>query len=408
MIRNKKGSVTIYILLFSTTIIWMVSAYINAAENILVQSGAYALGDVWGASILGEYDLELYKRYGFLSYYGDEGQVGNKLSELADYTFGRKRYASCEIERVNLYEYALIDTDNFLNQIREICVADKIEGFLDGGGRSPLRYSYGDDESVGEPRALSGEALARSLPSYGRGESSLLDRAKDYMSNISSLQDVVKIGTDTYVVNSYIGEKFRNIYYAREGQESYLFGEQEYIIAGRNSDEGNRKAVRNRIIALREVMNFIFIEENEDMYLAALAAGEILSLGYAPEVAAQIVIAAWALAESINDYELLIKGKPVPLYKTRDSWAIDVESVMENTETGCVDTGNRSGDYYNDYIEYLLCFTDLETKLLRIMDLIQINMRHTYCSTFLLSEYYVGLDYTLRANGKEYEFHSEY
>ena len=201
---------------------------------------------------------------------------------------------------------------------------------------------------------------------------------------------------------------FRNTYYAKENIDTYLFSEQEYVIAGRYSDEQNRKAVRNRIIAIREVMNTLYIEQNVEMQELLLAAGAVITAGYAPEEAAAVLAGAWALAESVNDYELLIRGKPVPVMKTESSWAVSLDNVINNIDSGCIDTGNRDGDNYNDYIVYLLCLLDDQTKLLRIMDLIQINMRYTYRGDFLVSEHYVGVNYLMNANGEVYEFEAKY
>ena len=159
---------------------------------------------------------------------------------------------------------------------------------------------------------------------------------------------------------------------------------------------------------MREVMNGLYIESNYEMKEKILAAATVLSAGYAPEEVALVIAGAWALAESVNDYELLIRGKPVPVLKTEESWAVSLDNVINNKESGCIDTGNTEGDDYNDYIVYLLCLLDDNTKLLRIMDLIQINMRYNYRSDFLLSEHYSGLEYSLKANGELYEFKEKY
>ena len=51
----------------------------------------------------------------------------------------------------------------------------------------------------------------------------------------------------------------------------------------------------------------------------------------------------------------------------------------------------------------LICAVDERIRILRIMDLIQINMRYMYYSTFLLREYNGGLRFTITVNGEEYE-----
>ena len=47
-------------------------------------------------------------------------------------------------------------------------------------------------------------------------------------------------------------------------------------------------------------------------------------------------------------------------------------------------------------------------KLLRMMDLIQINMQFSHDGGFLLRDYYAGLKVVLKVNGKEYDAEREY
>ncbi len=407
-ILSKRGSITVYALVFLTTMISLISFYISASKNELVKTGSYVLGDLWAESILGEYDTELYDKYGIFAYYGDEGLVGQKLQFLIDYTFKHKHYASCNVENVKIYDFSLAKTENLLKQIREIMTLETASGLIMGENDSALvRYDDGTGSS-GSPRAIFNQSTLNSLPSAGRTNDGLLDRAGEFLKSFTSVRDIIKTGTDEYFINKYIQSKFRNTYYAKEGNYGFLFGEQEYIVAGKTSDEQNRKAVRNRIIAMREVMNVMYIESNPEMQEMILAAAAVITAGYAPEEAAAVITGAWALAESVNDYELLIRGKPVPVMKTEESWAVSLENVINNINDGCIDTGNRTGDDYNDYIVYMLCLLDDKTKLLRIMDLIQINMRYNYRSDFLIQEHYVGVNYQMNANGEVYEFEAEY
>ena len=403
---SKRGSITVYALLFATTLISLVSFYISLAENELVKTGAYTLGDLWAESILGEYDSELYSKYGLFAYYGDEGLVGNKLQYLADYTFGEKRYASCNVEEVRIYDYSLAKTDNLLSQIKTVAQMDLASSVA--SEEKPLTiFDSGNGEDK-PPRVITNQSTLNSLPSKGRTNDGFLDRAQEFIKSFTSVKDIIREGTDNYFINRYIQGKFRNIYYTKDNWKGFFFGEQEYIIAGRRSDEENRKAIRNRIIAMREVMNTLYIENNLEMKEKVLAAGALISVGYAPEEAAKILTAAWALAESINDYELLIRGKPVPVMKDDSSWAVSLENVVENLTSECIDTGNTTGDDYNDYIQYMLYLMDEKTKLLRIMDIIQINLRYSYRGDFLIENHYVGVEYTLNANGDKYDFKAEY
>ena len=407
MMKNKRGSVIVFALVIITSIISMIMFFIMAAQNMMVKSTAHGLGNLWAVSILGEYDTKLYERYGIFGYYGDESIVETKLQYYVDYTFKDKGYASCRVDEVELYPYTLVDADNLLNQIRTVCALDLIGDIVLGENKTLESSSYDDYEESG-PGHLYNSREIHSLPSYGRTSNSFLDRSKELIKSLTSVRDVVMKGTDSYLVNRYINSKFRNLFSDNPPSDTFFSGEQEYIACGLYSDEENRKSVRNRIIAMREVMNLSYIETNPEMSSAIRAAAATVTLGVGEEVGAQIIMASWALAESINDYMLLTQGKPVPLNKTRLSWATDLDSVIKNTNRGCIDTGNREGDYYNDYIMYLLFLVDEETRLVRIMDLIQLNLKYTYRSDFLLKDHYVGLKYKLNANGENYEFEEMY
>ena len=91
--------------------------------------------------------------------------------------------------------------------------------------------------------------------------------------------------------------------------------ELEYILAGKASDEGNLKSTRNRIIAIREAMNIAYINQNPQMRDLALTIAELISSPAAAPATQQALIAAWAYAESVNDYRLLVHGKKVPLMR---------------------------------------------------------------------------------------------
>ena len=121
----------------------------------------------------------------------------------------------------------------------------------------------------------------------------------------------------------------------------------------------------------------------------------------AAAVTAQSILVAWAYVESVNDYNLLIRGHSVSKTKTDKSWATDLESVLEaDGEDGCIYTGVESGDTYEEYLRLLLVTMNGSTRLLRMMDVIQINMRYCYYDTFLLEDYYGGVSFTYSVNGE--------
>jgi hypothetical protein len=69
---------------------------------------------------------------------------------------------------------------------------------------------------------------------------------------------------------------------------------------------------------------------------------------------------------------------------------------------------NGSGQSYEDYLRVLLFIMDRETKLLRVMDLIQIDMKAHYNKEFLLREYNTGYRFSVVAAGETFEYTERY
>ena len=63
---------------------------------------------------------------------------------------------------------------------------------------------------------------------------------------------------------------------------------------------------------------------------------------------------------------------------------------------------------YEGYLQILINMVPERTRLLRIMDLIQINMKYLYCDYFLLSDYYTGLHFSMEVNGRVHHFEENY
>ena len=139
-----------------------------------------------------------------------------------------------------------------------------------------------------------------------------------------------------------------------------------------------------------------------------MAAAQLLTPGPAALVTQKALLSAWALAESINDYRLLIDHHKVPVMKSDATWAVDLDSVVANTSDKYIYTGVDQGQTYDEYLSLFLCGMDGRVRLLRIMDLIQINMKYLYYRTFLLKEYSGGLRFQITVNGAEHVVVKEY
>ena len=148
---------------------------------------------------------------------------------------------------------------------------------------------------------------------------------------------------------------------------------------------------------------------------SALALAQTFTPGATAFLTQAAILETWAFVEAYNDVKLLNDGRAVPLLKGDSNWALSLENIFNQDAESLKDEEIRyilpqviEGEDYENYLRVLLCGVPEETKLLRIMDLIQINMKYNYCDYFLIKDYYCGLNYNLRVNGIEYEFEDSY
>ena len=402
--KNKKGFLSVYLCLFFLAMVSVILLVIGAVRTSVWQSNGEALGQLWAHSILAEYDVNLQQRYGLFGYYGYPAMVKDKLDFYGQETFGNaslkknQNRISWEIRNCSNYAYALQNVDTFKRQI----LADGAYRLIQKE-KTMVHITPVKDHTGGNL-----ETLFQELPSSGMKSSLDLDKIADLLKRRGSLEERIKKGSQRQMEIAYAFAHFNHRLEPEAVGESYFFQEIEYLICGKQSETKLEKGIRNRIIAAREGVNLIYLNENPKTRNEALAIAEVLTPGPAAVATQQTLLSAWALAESVNDYWLLINGHKVPLMKTDATWAIDLETVLENTEEGYIYTGVDEGDDYETYLQFLLSLVDERLFLLRMMDLMQINMRWFYYDEFLLNAYYGGVQFDLMVEGKTHRVEMEY
>lgn len=163
------------------------------------------------------------------------------------------------------------------------------------------------------------------------------------------------------IFSEYLLEKLPD--YTDGGEEDCLNYAVEYVLAGKESDIQNLEYVVNRLLVIREALNFLYLQKDvqkqEEAYaLAATLAG---ITGFPPLIeAAKIgILMTWAFQESTKDVRFLLEGKKVPLMKTAATW---------NQESD-------QGITYQDYLRLLLLAQKREKKTMRTLDLIENRIR---------------------------------
>lgn len=153
----------------------------------------------------------------------------------------------------------------------------------------------------------------------------------------------------------------------------------EYLIAGRENDTDNLRSVANRLCALREAANLMYLysdlEKKAEVQALSVATCTLLLV---PELAPTLELAimmGWAYAESIYDVKSLLAGGRIPLIKDQSSWHYSLESALSG-QLGDAEKGGR-GLSYQDYLRVFMTLTGIDTLTGRAMNMVEADIRMT-------------------------------
>ncbi len=152
----------------------------------------------------------------------------------------------------------------------------------------------------------------------------------------------------------------------------------EYLIAGNESDEKNLKETVNKLLLLRETLNFLYLQQDkvknaEAEVLATTLAGATANPAII-ELVHQGILAAWAYAESVCDVRTLLSKGKVPLMKDAAVWKTQLSNLGEAATMPADD--KTSGLSYQEYLDALLYTQSTKKIAYRGMDLMEQSMRN--------------------------------
>ncbi len=152
--------------------------------------------------------------------------------------------------------------------------------------------------------------------------------------------------------------------------------EVEHIINGSKSESTNMNMVKSRILMIRMVSNILHIYTDSSKITRVRILAQALSswsAGLCGFLIEALLVGAWAMLESVNDIDLLSKGKSVMLFKTSDEWVTDISGKKNSAKE--VTASNPFSFNYHDYLRIFLLLENRDAKYRRIQDVIQLNMR---------------------------------
>ena len=191
--------------------------------------------------------------------------------------------------------------------------------------------------------------------------------------------------------HTYLLERCANAREALQQEQAgeWLAYELEYILIGKESDRENLEGVVNRLLLIREGVNYAYLmtdstKQAEAFALAAVIAG-ITLMPELVEALKQVILLTWAYGESVLDVRGLLQGNQIALIKTGESWKLPLTKLFtlrsHLTEyDGRSDTGEMK---YEGYLRLLLTMTGRDKKCMRALDIIEGTLRATEQGRYL-------------------------
>lgn len=125
----------------------------------------------------------------------------------------------------------------------------------------------------------------------------------------------------------------------------YEKAEVEYIIFGGKRERTNVNFARTAIFGVRMGLNIIHVYTNTDKTAAAFAAATVIAgwTGFGVPLVKNLILIGWAAGESWLDIKDLNAGKPVPIYKTKNTWKLNLKSLFSDVAEQFLD---ESSDWF--------------------------------------------------------------
>jgi len=298
-------------------------------------------------------------------------------------------------ERIESYDGMEIEIEE--NEWETVEVNNPTDGLEEKRRQGILKLVLEDGEKLSEKILKMGDLIENRMK---KGQINVGNMMQEEQGGLAELAE--KYLFQEYLLR-YMGR------YGAEKEEAVLRYQIEYLIAGKESDVENLRSVANRICAVREAANAIYLMSN-DVKMAEIeaAAGLACTLIALPELEPLLeaaILLGWAYAESIYDVKSLLAGGRIPLLKGDDSWHYDLWTALEGNLQE--DTRGGEGLSYEDYLRIFMMLAGTDRLTARAMNMVEADIRNTHGNAaFRLDGCYDKVEAYIRiesAHGYQYE-----
>jgi len=430
-----KGSITIYLLLTFSVLLSFLLVIIEGARGNAIRHKIECAMDLSLYSVFAEYNRELLNQYDLFfidASYGNGGasieNVGNHLKQYMNENFEIsqemgivKDLLGLSADAVEINDYSLATDENGMvlkrqavSYMKDLYGADivqdvknQVQIFEDNG----LLTTDIDAMQKANQAELDSMVIPKKKNKAGKWEEQKLDNPADQVNKYRGIlsliiknDDLSDIGVN---LDNYISHRQKNTgdglqgrdaissldemifqeyiikksgCYTKQKEGSELSYELEYILKGKNCDIDNLKSVVTELLFIRQAANaaYLFSNDAKKSEVEVITTAIAILLGY-PDIQKPLtesILFAWVYAESVYDLRVLLAGGKVPIMKNDSTWHYSLGEMFFFAFDNTVSVNETSlGLSYIDYLRVLMSFEKEETKTMRFMDIIEMDIR---------------------------------
>ncbi len=165
-------------------------------------------------------------------------------------------------------------------------------------------------------------------------------------------------------------------------EEGYLDYQLEYIIAGEASDKKNLEQVLQKLLLVREGVNYLYLLAHPEMYQTAEKLAKVLGglTGGAAlfESLKHLILLGWAYGESLVEVRQLLGGYELSVVKGQEDWQVplsDLLKLIKKLDQYDTPEHRQEGVSYKTYLRMFLSFQPAENLSMRALDVIEGELR---------------------------------
>lgn len=443
---NRKGSSAVFLAIAFAAFAVSIAGAIGISRRLTVMSECEAFGRVWARAILSEYDRHLLEDYKLMAYWGNEIEVNRRVDAYMDYSASGKLDIRIGKSGSDLSGYEMGDPDVFSEALRKGFAGSAAGSILHGNARKAritAPADAGTDESAGDTessegkgesgRVIGNQVVLDTLPSGGMGGTVNSDSLRKKAESAGDEGGVMSAAAGAGIETAFMWQYFSSAVTVPDDKPHYLNYELEYVIRGSPEDTVNYEACRKRIFLVRNALNLAALYKDPAKVEMITTVSQLITPGPLGAATQLLITEAWAALETEKDMEILYENGRVPVLKSPDQWMTDLDSVLGSSEVrkklddeskslldekseeikGISGIGSAAdivteGLSYDDHLLLMILCMNRNLRLLRLMDIVQIDMKYRYYRDFNLMEYYTGVRIALAADGQNYVFEDSY